>query len=694
MLNLIIEYEDYNKSYVNHHIYRTCEDLITNYNYQFINRQDIINNIDNLYEYFMTRYTTCPKNILIVMGVVNYIACIEKLSLICDVSFIIDDIHHGKSLRVPRQEVFKHCKYLFMTYGYLSNLYFDQMNGIVFCPHSAAYDIEFNNCPIDKVLLTGALNKDLYPNRDTMYILSKNRKYGKMIDYHKIDYSGYRNEEGIGNATAGLNYYKLLNKYLCCVCDDINDDRKYLLAKVFEITATGSLLLSFNKNTSHVLKQLGFEDGEHYISCCKDDIGIKITYVLNVQNRDLINKIRKNGYELTRKYHTFRNRSKLIDSVFNNEQLGFEYDINTNTRYIHKNIELPENTLYDHTQDPIMTSNLNLIIDYGSTENMNSKHHLVKLCDYLISHYGYIKIDRKEIETNIVNLEKYFMDTYGRLPKNMLIVMGVTYYIDYIQRMAKLCNVSFIIDDIHHSSRLNKPRYNVFTRCKYIFMSYAYFSNRYFKQLNGLALLPHAIAYEVPFNNEPINQILLTGHIDANLYPNRMFVYNLTRTDTRIYYHVVDYFGYRGGAVNKSSNPTSGEAFYKLLNKYICCVTDDANHDRKYLIAKFFEITGSGALLLAFNKNTKHVFELLGYKENTHYISCTQSDFLEKVTYVLDPKNRKEIDKIRKNGYELTTKKHSYKNRAQFIDKMFGGNCENIYITDQYSHTKYILDCV
>lgn len=694
MLNLIIEYEDYNKSYVNHHLYRTCEYLIDNYDYHFIAKQDIFDNIDNIYEYFVKRYNSCPKNILIVMGVANYTDYIEKMSQICDVSFIIDDVHHGKSVRLPRQNVFKHCKYLFMTYGYLNNLYFEQTNGIVFCPHSAAYDIEYNINPIDKVLLTGALNKELYPNRQIMYVLSNNRKYGKMIDYHKIDYNGYRNENGINDATAGLNYYKLLNKYLCCVCDDVNEDRRYLLAKIFEITASGSLLLSFNKNTINILKILGFEDGEHYISCCKDDIGIKITYVLNMQNRDVINTIRKNGYELTRKYHTFKNRAKLIDLIFNKEQLGFEYDAYTNTRYIHKNIELSSNTLNDYYQAPIVTSDLNLIIDYGSTENMNSKHHLVKLCDYLISHYGYVKIDRKYIEDNIVDLNKYFMTEYGKLPKNMLIVMGVTYYINYIQRMSKVCNVSFIIDDIHHSSRLNKPRYSVFTRCKYIFMTYAYFSNRYFKPINGLTLLPHAIAYEVAFNNDPINKVLLTGHIEANLYPNRMFVYNLTKTDPRIYYHVVDYFGYRGGATNKTSIPTSGETFYKLLNQYICCVTDDANNDRKYLIAKFFEITGSGALLLAFNKNTKHVFELLGYIDGIHYISCDQNNFSDKVTYILDDNNRKEINRIRKNGYELTTKRHSYKNRADLINRMFSGNCEDKYITDQYSNTKYIIDSV
>lgn len=83
---------------------------------------------------------------------------------------------------------------------------------------------------------------------------------------------------------------------------------------------------------------------------------------------------------------------------------------------------------------------------------------------------------------------------------------------------------------------------------------------------------------------------------------------------------------------------------------------------------KFFEIMGSGALLLAANLHTKKYFGELGFIDNEHYISVTYENLDAKIKYVLDPANRTIIDQIRANGYSRVQENHLYTHRGDALD--------------------------
>ncbi len=213
--------------------------------------------------------------------------------------YVVGDLHNPKRI----QNGSYNCDILFANYDYLLHNYLD-LNKIkkhVFLPHSAIsdfYDVSFNYNPINKILVSGALNKDVYPMRD--YLLSLKNKN---IDYFK--HPGYRSQ------TENCKYYASeLNKYICCFTDCAKD---YLLLKFFEIPATGTLLLcEVNDVIKPILIDMGFIDMVNCIFCIKDNILDKINFILDVNNIELINKIRYNGYTLIKDKHKVEDRAKII----------------------------------------------------------------------------------------------------------------------------------------------------------------------------------------------------------------------------------------------------------------------------------------------------------------------------------------------------------------------------------------------
>ena len=126
------------------------------------------------------------------------------------------------------------------------------------------------------------------------------------------------------------------------------------------------------------------------------------------------------------------------------------------------------------------------------------------------------------------------------------------------------------------------------------------------------------------------------------------------------------------------------------MNKYLVCFTCDASEDRPYILAKHFEILASGSLLLSANGNTKEYFERLGFIDNEHYISCDESNMLEKIRYCLDKTNRDKINKIRLNGYNLFKKEHSFEKRLISFEKILENSYENKkQYEDGIAGTKY-----
>ncbi len=229
---------------------------------------------------------------------------------------IADDIH--KEYERKKENYFEYFDKIFVTYKTpFLNLYphIDHFK-VVWYPHffTPDYDLSFNIKPKNYVLLSGRLGL-IYPLRKYLFKLSSGILKGK-ITYIKHPNSSNLDYDNIDRRTfIGPKYARAINDKLCGFVDCAKSN--YVLAKYFEIPATGSLLLA-EKPIGDKLEDLGFIDGENYISVNKENIIDKINYILDPNNRDEIDKIRKNGQIMVKEKHSLKIRTnELISSLTN-----------------------------------------------------------------------------------------------------------------------------------------------------------------------------------------------------------------------------------------------------------------------------------------------------------------------------------------------------------------------------------------
>ena len=91
------------------------------------------------------------------------------------------------------------------------------------------------------------------------------------------------------------------------------------------------------------------------------------------------------------------------------------------------------------------------------------------------------------------------------------------------------------------------------------------------------------------------------------------------------------------------------------INKYRIGFTCYSNSKLPYIVSKFFEIPGSGALLLAFVVDIEKELQELGFIDMENYISINKKNFKEKLEWLFDEKNNDEIGKVQGERKILNT---------------------------------------
>ena len=208
------------------------------------------------------------------------------------------------------------CDYIIGTYTHLftkiSNISLNQKPNILI-PYSAVPEyyknIVFNNNPKKKIFVSGAISFH-YPLR---IFIHNNPLFVNKIE--SLEHPGYIQNGPLKHDTLCDKYYIKLNEFICCFCDSLLYG--YVLAKVFEITSVGSLLLVEDK-IENQLNELGFYDNINCIMCNEANLYEKVNYILDDINREKIDSIRINGMELTRSKHTTDNRITTFNNFINN----------------------------------------------------------------------------------------------------------------------------------------------------------------------------------------------------------------------------------------------------------------------------------------------------------------------------------------------------------------------------------------
>lgn len=293
-----------------------------------------------------------------------------------------------------------------------------------------------------------------------------------------------------------------------------------------------------------------------------------------------------------------------------------------------------------------------------------SKRHLFDMLDLLVQKYQWKYISRETITH--INFKQNPL--YNQI-QHLLLITGSSEIQDII--LPNTCKISYIIDDLHTTGSIRQARIDNHHKVFKIFATYAYCFHKFFPMISNKMVewLPHSARYIIPFNDNPINKILLCGRVNYEQYPNRCKMLIYSDKNKFIHYEESKLNGYRAQNKDDIDNQIYGEKFYKLLNKYLICFTCDANFSRPYIVAKHFEILASGSLLFSCNPFTKIYFERLGFIENQHYISCNNRNMQNKIQWLQDPVNLPEINKIRKNGYNKV-KEHTWIQRTEFINNI------------------------
>jgi hypothetical protein len=236
-------------------------------------------------------------------------------ALACRKAIFADDLHgDSEASRCARLTAYLICDTVFPTYGARFEELFPEVyrfNRVVWVPHSASPDflMAWNERPENAVLLSGAIDQH-YPFREAMKALCDARSYPIVHHPHPGYHCGYHDRK---DPRVGSGYARMLNRYRVAFTD--SSRYGYVVAKFFEIPATGSLLLA-DSAAMPSLRKLGFIAGEHYVPVSPEEVEGQSRYVLDESNHPEIDAIRRNAQALVRNRHTTSERARIIDEAF------------------------------------------------------------------------------------------------------------------------------------------------------------------------------------------------------------------------------------------------------------------------------------------------------------------------------------------------------------------------------------------
>ncbi|MEY2481910.1 MAG: hypothetical protein QOK24_438 [Verrucomicrobiota bacterium] len=226
----------------------------------------------------------------------------------------------------------------------------------------------------------------------------------------------------------------------------------------------------------------------------------------------------------------------------------------------------------------------------------------------------------------------------------------------------------FVSDDLHHHGARDM-REKAFLLCDTLLATYAYRVAEYFPRVaeaRRVVWLPHSASpdFALPFNARARNELFLSGAI-CNAYPMRQRLNALMESG---FPGIVrePHPGYRCD-YEYGNDRRVGRAFARRIWEHRTAFTDCTRY--QYAVAKHFEIPATGALLVADSAIEGPLHEL-GFVPGLHYLSVSDENLEDRVSYVLCEEHHAELDQIRRNGQALVLERHRTSHRARLIDEL------------------------
>ncbi|HEU4836975.1 MAG TPA: glycosyltransferase [Pyrinomonadaceae bacterium] len=293
-------------------------DLITHFNWRQVEMRELWNAPGNMRDTLLDLYHELPEIILFWEGYeLLTTRALEFQRLPCRKAILADDLHWWDAeMRTKKVVGFAMCETVLSTVGYLWNRLYPEFAGtkkVVWVPHSASPDfmIPYNPHPENSIFVSGAAGI-YYPLREQLKTLQAKDSYSLVFHPHPGYYTGYdyENDEAIGRGFA-----RKINQYRAAFTD--SSIFNYVVAKYFEIPATGSLLLAGDA-VKDQLAQLGFVENEHYLPVSAENLEERVAFVLDAKNHDEVDQIRSRAQQLVWERHKTIDRARQIDAACTN----------------------------------------------------------------------------------------------------------------------------------------------------------------------------------------------------------------------------------------------------------------------------------------------------------------------------------------------------------------------------------------
>jgi hypothetical protein len=314
-MKLIVAEMEALRRYVSREFFYVMTELITAYDWNQIDTRQLWHTPGPLKRKLLDKFGELPEVILFWEGYEFLRAHrTDVLRLKCRKSIWADDLHcQTATMRQNKVIGFALCDTVLSSYGYVWDTFYPDFwrtKKVVWIPHAASPDfmLDYNQSPVNTVFLSGAISGH-YPLRQQMMRL--HWQGGHSITYHS--HPGYHcryNYEADENV--GRGYAKKINGCRAGFTDCAK--YKYLVAKHFEIPATGALLLA-DDALSGPLKKLGFRENQHYVSFSGKNLEATIKYVLDERNQEALDEIRRRGQKLVWEKHKTSDRAREINDV-------------------------------------------------------------------------------------------------------------------------------------------------------------------------------------------------------------------------------------------------------------------------------------------------------------------------------------------------------------------------------------------
>jgi len=311
-VNLIVSELGALKTYVSREFYYIMADLIATYGWKHVETYELWSDQRPLKAKLLAWFGQLPE-VMLFWGGYELLGPreAELRRVECLKCAFVDDLHTwNDTAKHQRHKGLSICDMIFATYAYALGEFHPDLaedKQVVWIPHSASPDfmIDYNECPANSILLSGALHP-LYPLRCQMKSLYDQGAYAIVFHPHPGYRCGYDYDN---DCRVGRQHAKSINGFRAAFTDCLK--YRYVVAKYFEIPATGALLLAEDA-ASEYLARLGFTDGEHYVGVSSQTLEEMIRYVLSEANHPQVDAIRRRGQELVWRDHKTADRARMI----------------------------------------------------------------------------------------------------------------------------------------------------------------------------------------------------------------------------------------------------------------------------------------------------------------------------------------------------------------------------------------------